>query len=116
MMNVPATSLWQSIAHLWCRHRETVMIPKREGMPAHIECVSCGWREPVIAGRPQGVRTWDSTRDEARYEREKKRRAQADEQRRLLAVASLSALDARPARTRRGRRGNVVELKRASTA
>jgi Zn ribbon nucleic-acid-binding protein len=115
MMNVQATTLWRSITHLWCRHRDTIVTPKTDGMPAHLECVRCGWREPVLSAAPRGVRTWDSSRDEARYEREKKRRAQLEEQR-LIAMAQLSVPQSRMTRPRRARRGNIVELRRASGA
>jgi hypothetical protein len=106
------TTVWQSLRRLWCQHRRTATIPKTAAMPAHVVCQSCGWREPVIGARPTATRTWDSTRDEVRYEREKKRR-EAVEQQRLLAMAQLAAPVQKPARPRRSRRGNVVDIHRA---
>ena len=80
-------------------------------MPAHTVCLACGWREPVQPAIPHAVRTWDSTRDEVRYQLEKKRRA-AIEHQRLLAEARMAT----PARVRRSAReanGNVVHMKPA---
>ena len=74
LSDAPVAGVWRSLRNLWCRHRETITTPKTPTMPAHIVCQSCGWREPVLASVPQGTRTWDSSRDEERYQREKKRR------------------------------------------
>ena len=79
-------------------------------MPAHTVCLACGWREALIAAAPKATRTWDSTRDEARYEREKKRRT-VSEQQRQLALAQLTSPAPKLSRLRR-RRNNVVEMKR----
>ena len=110
-----ANSLWRSIRNLWCRHRQTIVAPKMAGMPAHVVCQACGWREPVLAAAPRATRTWDSSRDEERYQREKKRRAAVEQQ-----LQSVVAKRATPepagrttARRSRTRRGNVVEMKRA---
>src|SRR5262245_48527742 len=86
---LPKPRVWRSLRQLWCRHPHTVITPKTADMPAHVVCESCGWREPVIASTPRGTRTWDSSRDERRYEREKERRSVAEEQRRI-AIARLS--------------------------
>lgn len=80
-------------------------------MPAHVLCLSCGWREPVPASAPQGTRTWDSSRDEERYLREKKRR-EAIEARRQQVIARLAS--PQPARRTAPSISNVVELKRAA--
>jgi hypothetical protein len=105
---------WQSLKHLWCRHPETITTPKTETMPAHIVCQSCGWREPVLASMPQGTRTWDSSRDETRYQLEKKRRAAVEEQRQLV-MAKLATPN--PRRTRRVRAtdsgSNLLHMKPA---
>jgi hypothetical protein len=77
-------------------------------MPPHIVCQACGYRTPVEATPPQGIRTWDSTRDEERYEREKKRR-QVAEQKRQTAVAQLAVPASRP-RASRVSQSNVVEM------
>jgi hypothetical protein len=108
----PLSGLWHSLRNLWCRHRETVVTPKTESMPSHVVCQSCGWREPVLASAPQGTRTWDSSRDEARYQLEKKRRAAVEEQRQLI-VARLATPN--PRRTRRSRtsNGNLLHMKPA---
>ncbi|HWB30436.1 MAG TPA: hypothetical protein VG736_08045 [Vicinamibacterales bacterium] len=105
------TTLWRSLRRFWCRHRHTVITPKTGGMPAHVVCASCGWREPVMASAPQATRTWDSTRDEARYEREKQRRIAAEAQRQI-AVALRATPNPRVARPRREREINLVDLKR----
>jgi len=108
----PASTLWRSLRHLWCRHRETAITPKVDGMPAHVVCTSCGWREPVLATMPQGTRTWDSSRDEARYQLEKKRRTAFEEQRQLV-MAKLAT--PAPRRPRRGRTngGTLLHMKPA---
>jgi hypothetical protein len=81
-------------------------------MPAHVVCASCGWREPVSAPVPQGTRTWDSSRDEERYQREKKRRAMVEEQLQVaVARRATPGTPQRASRTRQ-RRSNVLELKR----
>ena len=105
-------TLAQTVRSFWCRHPRVVTTEKAPGMPAHTVCVACGWREPVAPAVPQGVRTWDSTRDEARYQLEKKRRAMIEHQRQLA-----EARMATPPRTRRSTReqtGNVVRLQPAS--
>jgi hypothetical protein len=80
-------------------------------MPPHTVCLTCGWREPVDAASPVGTRTWDSTRDEARYEREKQRRAKAELERTLLARDMAQPLS----KIRKGRRrqSNVIDITRA---
>lgn len=108
---IPSTGLWRALRLMWCRHRKTFVTAKTDLMPAHVVCEACGWREPLIAATPKATRTWDSTRDEARYEREKKRRAVSEEQK-LQAIAQLSSPAAKTGRPRRSRRGNIVELKR----
>ncbi|MCC7010041.1 MAG: hypothetical protein IT184_14635 [Acidobacteria bacterium] len=87
------------------------MTPKTADMPAHIVCRSCGWREPVIPGAPIGTRTWDSSRDEYRYLREKKRRAALDEQKQDVLARSTSPAPV-AVTPRRRRRSNVIRLKR----
>src|SRR5262245_19609837 len=74
----PGPTLWQLIRRRWCHHAQRTITPRTAIMPAHTICLTCGWREPVDAISPMATRTWDSTRDEARYEREKKRRAQVE--------------------------------------
>lgn len=107
-------SFWRSIRNLWCSHRRTIVTPKTAGMPAHVVCQSCGWREPVLAAAPQATRTWDSSRDEERYEREKKRRAAVEEQMQsVIAQRATPEPARRTVRRPRTRRGNVVEMKRA---
>lgn len=115
LADLPAPSMWRSIRSLWCQHSETFVTRKTAAMPAHTVCAACGWREPVVASVPQGVRTWDSSRDSERYEREKKRRVQLEE-RRQMAIAEIASAASKPGRARRGRRTNVFELKRASGA
>ena len=111
--NALATSgMWQSIKHLWCRHRDTVVTPRVDGMPPHVVCRSCGWREPVMASAPLGTRTWDSSRDEARYQLQKKRRAAVEEQRQVV-VAKRAAPTARRSRRVRVQGGNVLRMKPA---
>ncbi|MEO7190025.1 MAG: hypothetical protein ABI051_03110 [Vicinamibacterales bacterium] len=106
------TTIWQSLRHLWCHHRRTIITPKTEAMPAHVVCQACGWREPLLATAPKATRTWDSTRDEARYVRDKKRRVAAEEQRQV-AVAQLSTPTQKVVRRRRAGRANVLEMNRA---
>ena len=107
------TTLWRTLRQYWCRHRFTIITPKTDAMPAHTVCQSCGWREPIIGARPTATRTWDSTRDDARYEREKKRRAAAEHQRQL-ALAQLATPGESLNRPKRTRQTNVVEMKRAA--
>jgi hypothetical protein len=111
-VNPPAPGLWRALKHLWCRHASTIITAKTDDMPAHVVCQSCGWREPVMADTPQGTRTWDSSRDEARYQLEKKRRAAAERRR-----AKVIAQGAVPAATRtsrtRPRAGTLLHMKRA---
>jgi hypothetical protein len=103
---------WRLVKALWCRHTETAVTPKTDSsMPAHLVCQSCGWREPVVASVPRGTRTWDSSRDEARYEREKRRRAQMEVQKQE-AIAQWAAPAERTPKPRRLRRSNLVEMKR----
>jgi hypothetical protein len=84
-------------------------------MPAHVVCRSCGWREPVDVTMPKATSTWDSTRDHARYEREKRRRL-AIEQQKQVALAQWPQVSPgsspRPSTTRRRRRNNVLEMNR----
>jgi hypothetical protein len=101
-------NVWHSLQRLWCSHTRTMVTPRVPGMPPHMVCENCGYRTPVEATPPQGIRTWDSTRDEERYEREKKRR-QAAEQKRQVAIAQLSVPTPR-ARARRPDHTNVVEM------
>ncbi|MEO8070449.1 MAG: hypothetical protein ABI652_03535 [Acidobacteriota bacterium] len=107
---MPGVNFFLRLRRLWCRHEHTVVTAKTEAMPAHVVCEDCGWREPVMAASPKATRSWDSTRDEARYEREKKRRLAA-EQRRLVATAVRTS-PASESESKRGRRTNVVEIKR----
>lgn len=107
----PHTSVWRQLSRLWCRHAETHVTPRRGLIPPHIVCDSCGWREPAPASEPRATRTWDSTRDESRYELEKKRRVAADQQR-LVANAVRGVPTPRAARVRRSQRSNIVEMKR----
>ena len=65
---------WSAIRGLWCRHPRTYQTNRTATMPPHVVCLSCGWREPVEVARPTATRTWDSSRDAARYERQKRRR------------------------------------------
>lgn len=109
---VPEQTLWQSVRSLWCRHSQTIVTPRTALMPPHVVCQTCGWREPAETHRPQGVRTWDSSRDEARYLREKRRRA-ALESRKQSVASQLAAPQPKPAKARRARKENVVQLKRA---
>ena len=105
--------LWRSVRHLWCRHANTTITAKTLAMPAHVVCEDCGWREPVRAALPQGTRTWDSSRDDARYEREKRRRLALEQQRQV--VHAQSALpSAREPRGRRTSDGNIFEMKRTA--
>jgi hypothetical protein len=114
-LGLPATNVWRALRHLWCQHRETVVTPKTQTMPAHVVCRACGWREPVMASTPKGTRTWDSTRDEDRYEREKQRRVAAEQQRQM-AVSQLAVPVAKAARPRRSRQGhgNIVQMSRTA--
>jgi len=82
-------------------------------MPAHIVCESCGWREPILAEAPQGTRTWDSSRDEARYQLEKKRRAAVEEQRQMVMARLATPAPRRPRRGRSHDRGNLLHMKTA---
>jgi hypothetical protein len=110
---LPVT-LWRSLRYLWCTHRRTTVTPKTDLMPAHVVCDACGWREPVIAtAPPKATRTWDSTRDEARYEREKRRRL-AIEQQKQSAMAQWGVSAPTPIRPRRARRGTVIHLQRTA--
>jgi hypothetical protein len=104
--------LWHSLRSLWCRHRETAIAPKADGMPAHVVCQTCGWREPVMAAAPQATRTWDSSRDEARYRLEKKRRAAVDEQRQLV-MAKLATPGPRGRTRSRTSSSNLLHMKPA---
>ena len=79
-------------------------------MPAHTVCLACGYRAPVAATLPQGTRTWDSSRDEERYEREKRRR-QAIEVKKQ-AAASQMAVPGRAARAKREQHDNVIDISR----
>jgi hypothetical protein len=107
------SGVWQSIKHLWCRHTTTLITPKTDTMPAHVVCQSCGWREPVLASAPpQGTRTWDSSRDEARYQIEKKRREAVEEQRQMV-MARLATPTPRRARRSRTSDNNLLHMKRA---
>lgn len=105
-----STGLWRSLRALWCSHSEMFHTAKTDTMPAHVVCASCGWREPVLAAAPRGTRTWDSSRDEARYQREKKRRASVEEQ--LQNVVARRAAPGVADRRGRTRRTNVLEMKR----
>jgi hypothetical protein len=101
------SSLWQSVQRLWCRHPRTIITSKTESMPAHRVCEACGWREPVQASMPHGTRTWDSSRDEARYTQEKLRREAFEEQRQRI-VALRTTPTPRPSRAGRARELTVV--------
>jgi hypothetical protein len=109
----PSPWLWQSLRHLWCRHRETFTTPKTDSMPAHLVCQACGWREPIIASMPQGTRTWDSSRDEARYQLEKKRREAFEEQRQMVMAKLAMPAPRRGRRTTRQDQGNLLHMKPA---
>lgn len=113
LSDAPGVGMWRSLRNLWCRHRETITTPKTATMPAHLVCQTCGWREPVLATRPQGTRTWDSSRDEERYQREKKRREAIAEQRQTVEARLAIPTAPRASRRPRARRDNVLELKRA---
>ena len=104
--------LWRSLTHLWCRHPETTITPKTGAMPAHVVCQSCGWREPLMASVPLGTRTWDSSRDEARYHREKRRRALIEDQKQLV-IAQLATPAQDPQKSRRLRSGHLVDMRHA---
>jgi len=80
-------------------------------MPPHTVCLACGFRTPVSATLPQGTRTWDSSRDEERYEREKRRR-QAIDVKKQAAASQLSAPAARAVRAKREQHDNVIEMGR----
>jgi hypothetical protein len=110
----PEPSLWRAVKHLWCKHQNTFRTQKTDTMPAHVVCRSCGWREPVIANQPVGTRTWDSSRDEARYERDKKRREAIATQKQSV-EAQLAAPSSRDTRPRPGRVTNVLELTRTGS-
>jgi hypothetical protein len=113
-VTAPPNTLWRSIRHLWCRHRETVVTPKVNGMPAHVVCQKCGWREPLMASAPpRATRTWDSSRDEERYQREKKRREAVEAQRQQV-IARLATPEHQLSRRTSSSSGHVVELKRAA--
>jgi len=101
------SSLWQSVQKLWCRHPRTTTTVKTNSMPAHHVCEACGWREPVQAHMPHATRTWDSSRDDARFTQEKQRRLAYEEQR-LRAVALRATPTPRPVRSGRGRDLSVV--------
>jgi len=110
---MPKESLWRSMRRLWCSHSRTIVTPRTDLMPPHVVCQLCGWREPAPTTPPQGVRTWDSSRDEARYARDKRRRA-ALELQRQEAVARLAVPPPEVVKPRRGRKDNiVVQMKRA---
>lgn len=113
LFTAPEPSLWRTVKHLWCKHQSTFRTPKTETMPAHVVCRSCGWREPVAATLPAGTRTWDSSRDEARYDREKKRREAIAMQKQLV-EAQLTAPSSRENRLRPGRSATVLELSRSA--
>jgi hypothetical protein len=106
------SGLWKSLLHLWCRHPQTITTPRVGGMPPHVVCQSCGWREPVLAAAPQGTRTWDSSRDEARYRLEKKRREAVEDQRQLV-VAKLATPAPRKTRRPHTPGGNLLHMKPA---
>jgi hypothetical protein len=97
-----------SIRSIWCRHRKTVTVPKSPGMPAHTVCVSCGWREPVLPATPRGTRTWDSSRDEARYLEQKRQREAIEARQQLVTAARAVPLARTP------RREHIVPIRRAS--
>jgi len=105
-----AVGLWKMVRRFWCRHFDTVVIPRTLDMPPHVVCQSCGWREPVMPSAPIGTRTWDSTRDEYRYAREKKRRRVIEEQKQD-ASAQLAGPMPSPIAPRR-RRANILRMKR----
>lgn len=110
----PRSGVLSSVRRLWCRHAETVVTPRVPDMPAHVVCVACGWREPLVASAPRATRTWDSSRDEARYEQEKKRRTELEGRRQML-IAETALSTKRPVMARRRvRANNVFELKRVS--
>ncbi len=111
-LDAPLPGLWRALKHLWCRHHTTTVTAKTDDMPAHVVCQSCGWREPVMAGTPQGTRTWDSTRDEARYQLEKRRRAAAERRRTKLIAQGAVPATARATRARPGA-GKLLHMKRA---
>lgn len=100
-------SFWQSVRKLWCRHPRTIITSKTITMPAHRVCEACGWREPLQPSMPHGTRTWDSSRDEARYAQEKQRRIAFEEQHQRV-VALRTTPTPRPVRAGRGRDLTVV--------
>jgi hypothetical protein len=81
-------------------------------MPAHRVCDACGWREPVQPTLPHGTRTWDVSRDDARYAREKRRRDVYEEQR-LRAVAMRATPAPAPMRQTRTHDLTVVAMKQS---
>jgi hypothetical protein len=80
-------------------------------MPAHTVCVACGFRTPVEAALPQGTRTWDSSRDEERYEREKRRR-QAVDVKKQAAASQMAVPASRMVRAKRAPHDNVIDIGR----
>jgi len=100
-------SFWQSVQRLWCRHPRTIITSKTTTMPAHRLCEACGWREPLEPSMPKGTRTWDSSRDEARYAQEKQRRLAFEEQHQRV-VALRTTPTPRGVRAGRGRDLTVV--------
>ena len=102
-------NFWKSIRRLWCHHRHVIVTPRTQEMPSHTVCQACGWRMPVPATRPVGTRTWDSSRDEQRFEREKRRRLVA-EQRKQVAASQLAAPAPKLSRARREDDDNVVQI------
>ncbi len=108
-----SSGVWQSIKYLWCRHTHTTVTPKRDGMPAHVVCQSCGWREPIMAAMPLATRTWDSSRDEERYQFEKRRRVALEQQRQIV-MAKHAAPTARRPRRPRAPVSNIFPMKPAA--
>ena len=107
-------SFWRAFRQSWCRHGRTTYIPKTKDMPAHRVCDTCGWREAIVATRPPvAARTWDSTRDERRYERDKQRRL-AIEKRRLSVIALRATPATPPARTSHERALKIVTMKQSA--
>jgi hypothetical protein len=113
MTDFQVLPMWQRALRRWrCQHEQTIVTPRTTTMPAHTVCQSCGWREPVAATMPASTRTWDSSRDEERYTREKRRRAALETQRQVL-VSRIGVPAARAALSARDGEDNVLDMRHA---
>jgi len=107
-------SFWRALRQSWCRHDRTTVIAKTADMPAHEVCDACGWREAVIASAPPvAARTWDSTRDERRYARDKQRRLTL-EKRRQTAIVQLATPATPQPRISHERALKIVTMKKSA--